>query len=61
MNKKALVAVDLGGESCRVSLLRWNGGNPNLQLIHRFPNGPVAVGKRLYWDPRKEQIVDQPV
>jgi rhamnulokinase len=50
VNKKALVAVDLGGESCRVSLLRWNGGNPNLQLIHRFPNGPVAVGKRLYWD-----------
>ena len=50
MTKKALVAVDLGGESCRVSLLRWVQGNPNLQLIHRFPNGPFANGCHLYWD-----------
>jgi len=47
---KALVAVDLGGESCRVSLLRWDRNNPSLQLIHRFPNGPLAEGRRLYWD-----------
>lgn len=50
MTEKALVAVDLGGESCRVSLLRWEKGNPAWQLIHRFPNGPVAEGRRLYWD-----------
>lgn len=50
MTKKALVAVDLGGESCRVSLLRWVQGNPSLQLIHRFPNGPFADGRHLYWD-----------
>jgi rhamnulokinase len=50
VTKKALVAVDLGGESCRVSLLRWERGNPSLQLVHRFANGPVAEGRRLYWD-----------
>jgi rhamnulokinase len=50
VTKKALVAVDLGGESCRVSLLRWVQGNPSLQLIHRFSNGPFADGRHLYWD-----------
>jgi rhamnulokinase len=47
---KALVAVDLGGESCRVSLLRWNSGRPKLQLIHRFSNGPVVENEHLRWD-----------
>jgi rhamnulokinase len=50
VTEKALVAVDLGGESCRVSLVRRNGKGPSMQLIHRFPNGPVAEGRRLYWD-----------
>ena len=50
MTEKALVAVDLGGESCRVSLLRWQGGKPRLHLVHRFPNGPVLDGGRLYWN-----------
>jgi rhamnulokinase len=47
---KALVAVDLGGESCRVSLLRRDRSGLTPQLIHRFPNGPVVEGRRLYWD-----------
>ena len=50
MTDKALVAVDLGGESCRVSLLRRDGNGLTPQLIHRFPNGPIAEGRRLYWD-----------
>jgi rhamnulokinase len=50
VTKKAVVAVDLGGESCRVSLLRWAKGNPRLQTIHRFPNGPIADGRHLRWD-----------
>ncbi len=50
MTKKALVAVDLGGESCRVSMLRWTHENPRLQLVHRFPNGPIADGRHLRWD-----------
>jgi rhamnulokinase len=48
--KKAFVAVDLGGESCRVSLLRGTQESPRLQVIHRFPNGPIADGRHLRWD-----------
>lgn len=38
-DKRALVAVDLGAESCRISLLRWHGDTPQVTLVHRFPNG----------------------
>ena len=41
---RASIAVDLGAESCRVSLLRWVQGAPELQLVHRFPNGPRRAG-----------------
>ena len=47
---RALVAVDLGAESCRVSLLRWVDGVPEISLVHRFPNGPVTKGDALHWD-----------
>ena len=46
----ARVAVDLGAESCRVSLLRWEDGAPRITLVHRIPNGPVAQGGHLRWD-----------
>ena len=47
---RASIAVDLGAESCRVSLLRWLGGTPDLLLVHRFPNGPVrAADGSLRW------------
>jgi rhamnulokinase len=39
---RASIAVDLGAESCRVSLLRWIGGRPNMSLVHRFANSPIA-------------------
>ena len=44
------IAVDLGAESCRVSLLRWADGKLTLKLVHRFPNGPVrAPDGSLRW------------
>jgi rhamnulokinase len=46
---RAFIAVDLGAESCRVSLLRWRDGKPDIQLIHRIPNGPVHVDGSLRW------------
>lgn len=46
---RARVAIDLGAESCRVSLLRWHDGQPSIQLIHRIPNGPVHVKGTLRW------------
>jgi rhamnulokinase len=49
-NPPNLVAIDLGAESCRVSLLRWNAGTPAIQLIHRCTNGPVTDGTSLHWD-----------
>lgn len=46
---KALVAIDLGAESCRVSLLRWQNGNPEIELLHRIPNGPEDRHGHLHW------------
>ncbi len=48
--RAAIVAVDLGAESCRVSLLRWTKGVPNIQIVHRFPNGATDEGDGLRWD-----------
>ena len=46
---RARIAIDLGAQSCRVSLLRWNDGIPEISLIHRMPNGPVHDGGSLRW------------
>lgn len=48
-SEKARVAIDLGAESCRVSLLRWKDGKPEIKLIHRISNGPVHRGSTLRW------------
>jgi len=48
--RAALVAVDLGAQSCRVSLLRWKQGRPQIHVIHRFPNAPIATQEGLRWD-----------
>ncbi len=47
---RALVAIDLGAESCRVSLLRWMEGCPKFELVHRFPNAPVHARDGLRWN-----------
>jgi rhamnulokinase len=52
-NRKALVAIDLGAQSCRVSLLRWIGGIPRIDVMHRFPNSPVSTSSGLHWDIEK--------
>ncbi len=44
------IAVDLGAESCRVSLGEWDGSTVRLRLIHRYPNGPVERDGRIRWD-----------
>jgi rhamnulokinase len=51
-NRKPLVAVDLGAQSCRVALLRWNRGEPEIEVIHRFANEPHPIGDELRWDIR---------
>jgi rhamnulokinase len=58
-DQRALVAVDLGAESCRVSLLRWLQGKPQITLVHRFENKPRPSNGGLRWDlPAIEQGVD---
>ncbi len=49
MQAPARIAIDLGAESCRVSLLRWLDGQPSIEVIHRIPNGPVHRGTSLHW------------
>jgi rhamnulokinase len=47
---RALVAIDLGAESCRVSLLRWIDGKPVITLVQRFANAPRQTREGLQWD-----------
>jgi rhamnulokinase len=49
-DKRALIAVDLGAESCRVSLLRWNNGHARIELVHRFANVPEQRADGLRWN-----------
>lgn len=49
-DRRAIVAVDLGAQSCRVSLLRWLPDGPSLELVHRVTNAPVANGGHLHWN-----------
>jgi rhamnulokinase len=49
-DRRAMIAIDLGAESCRVSLLRWRDGVPQIELVHRHGNGPVSSHGELRWD-----------
>jgi rhamnulokinase len=49
-DRRALVAIDLGAESCRVSLLRWIENKPQIQLVHRCPNGAEETAGGLRWN-----------
>jgi rhamnulokinase len=49
-DKRASIAVDLGAESCRVSLLRWQEGKPEITLVHRFANAPRESDGGVHWD-----------
>ena len=53
---RALIAVDLGAESCRVSLLRWRDGQPHIELVHRFTHGAEQRNDGLRWDLKR--IID---
>jgi len=44
-----MIAIDLGAGSCRVSLLRWINGSPDVFVVHRFANGPVQDGESIRW------------
>ncbi|HEY3379859.1 MAG TPA: rhamnulokinase family protein [Armatimonadota bacterium] len=43
-------AVDLGAESGRVSLGRFDGSQLHIEVMHRFPNRSMRVAGTLHWD-----------
>jgi rhamnulokinase len=44
------LAIDLGAESGRALLGRFDGAGVTLEEIHRFPNEPVQLVDGLHWD-----------
>ena len=44
------LAIDLGAESGRALLGRFDGERVVLEEVHRFPNVPVRVTDGLHWD-----------
>lgn len=44
------LAFDFGASSGRLMMSRFDGKKIELQEIYRFPNEPVRVGERFYWD-----------
>lgn len=45
-----MIAVDLGAQSGRVALGRFDGEQLEVAEVHRFPNVPVRVRGTLHWD-----------
>jgi rhamnulokinase len=46
----AHIAVDLGAQSCRVSLLRLSNEGTSVEVVHRFENAPREIGGGLRWN-----------
>lgn len=51
-----VAAIDLGAESGRVMLGRFDGARLTLEEAHRFANVPVWVGATLYWDVLRQWV-----
>lgn len=45
-----MAAVDLGAQSGRVALGKFDGERLSVVEVHRFPNVPVRTRDTLYWD-----------
>ncbi len=44
------LALDLGAESGRGMIGRFDGESLALEEVHRFPNGPVRLLDTIHWD-----------
>ena len=50
MATRNVAAVDLGAESGRVILARFDGQQVGLEEVHRFPNRPVMLHGHRFWN-----------
>jgi rhamnulokinase len=50
MSTKKFLAFDLGAESGRGVLGLFDGDRLRLEVVHRFPNGPVRTLDTMHWD-----------
>ncbi len=50
MAEQVFLAVDLGASNGRLVLGRFDGAALRLEEAHRFENGPVRVGRGMFWD-----------
>src|SRR6185437_1055138 len=50
MTTRNVAAVDLGAESGRVMLARFDGQELNLEEVYRFPNRPVTLHGHRFWN-----------
>jgi rhamnulokinase len=50
MPNRKLLAIDLGAESGRGVLGSFDGQRIQLDVVHRFPNGPVRTLDSMHWD-----------
>jgi sugar (pentulose or hexulose) kinase len=48
--EQSFLALDLGAESGRAMLGRFDGDRIELSEVHRFANGPVRLPDGLHWD-----------
>src|SRR5260370_9854984 len=47
---KKILAFDLGAESGRGLIGAFDGERLQLEVVHRFPNGPVQTLDSMHWD-----------
>jgi len=50
MTEKVYLAIDMGASSGRHLIGRFDGQKLRLVEVHRFENGPIDLGGRMYWD-----------
>ena len=50
MATRNIAAVDLGAESGRIILARFDGQHLSLEEVHRFPNRPVMLHGHRFWN-----------
>jgi rhamnulokinase len=50
MSQQVYLGVDLGAESGRVMAGLWDGKKMQLEVMHRFANGGVAIADSLRWN-----------